>query len=112
MTARQREELASQRLRLMVDNKQQEMELFFCMTRLLVDSLPQEFTFCCCLDIIETALYVLWCHLEFFFVHCTPRPMDAQLGLDWSSSSMRRLQGMFFKIASYLFDSNDTVFRS
>jgi nuclear pore complex protein Nup205 len=72
MTAQQREELAGHRLNALLEAKQREMQSF--------------------LYIIETALYILWCHLEFFFVQCMPKPTDDQLGLATSTPMMRRLQ--------------------
>ena len=47
------------------------------------------------LDIIENSLYVLWSHMEFFFVYCKPKTVDEDLSIGFSQElhSMRRLQG-------------------
>ena len=46
-------------------------------------------------DIIENCLFILWRHLDFYFLHCIPSDEERRMlaGPTLSSSHMRRLQG-------------------
>ena len=45
-------------------------------------------------DIIENLLYILWCHLQFYLVHCKPVDMEGNLGVAGAGRPpMRRMQG-------------------
>ena len=45
-------------------------------------------------DIIENLLYILWCHLQFYLVHCKPVDMEGNLGVVGAGRPpMRRMQG-------------------
>ena len=46
-------------------------------------------------DIIENCLFILWRHLDFYFVHCIPSDEERRMlaGPTLGSSHMRRLQG-------------------
>ena len=51
-------------------------------------------------DIIENCLFIIWRHLDFYFLHCIPSDEERRMlaGPTLAGSRMRRLQGIRFQV--------------
>lgn len=51
-------------------------------------------------DIIENCLFIIWRHLDFYFLHCIPSDEERRMlaGPTLAGSRMRRLQGIRLRV--------------